>query len=256
MTSRSYAKYVALIGALLPSACIGPANAPSPQLLPATTGIFIGTSALSEAAPIFGIVSETGYALFSQDDASGGFVYAIDDWNPYSSSIAYSYNAYAYGDSTFLNSATIATGSMNGSGNPQASLSGMLATSDGSSESFSVAYQKALYEMPASIGLIQGSYSVDSYDSRGDPLSILLSVVSNGGVSGSDNKGCIYGGSLSVTNSMYNVYSAAITRDCSDTSELYSGLASLFPGQDTTPTTLHVILAEATFGVHWRAVQQ
>lgn len=89
----------------------------------------------------------------------------------------------------------------------------------------------ATYETPSSIAEVTGLYMFMSAGSGGATYSMTLEVDDTGTVFGQDTAGCVYSGSISVMNSLYNLYDAKLSVDlCGELDGQYFGLASMQPG--------------------------
>ena len=93
----------------------------------------------------------------------------------------------------------------------------------GDNGTFSLNYQTALYEQPASISIVNGTWS----DAGGPVGAVVHTVIvdSTGKITGGDTTGCIYSGNVNIPNSSRNIYSVNMGISNCPESGSYAGLA-------------------------------
>jgi len=94
----------------------------------------------------------------------------------------------------------------------------------GKTGSYSLPYVSYPYEQPSSLAIVAGSYTAASAAAAGASQIASLTIDSMGNLTGSDNAGCNYTGTVTVVNPIYNAYQLNnVTEACSSTT--ITGLA-------------------------------
>lgn len=115
------------------------------------------------------------------------------------------------------------TASMSGSYVGLESISGDYNASTGAAGSVSLSYVPEIYERPASLNLISGSWSVYNLST---PTTVTFDQ--NGDIFGTDSNGCVFSGGATVPDGNRNLYKVNLRiESCGEYNGSYSGLGSL-----------------------------
>lgn len=132
---------------------------------------------------------------------------------------------------TWTGGSTVTTLSIAGTVAERSSFDGTWATGTGESGFFNMSFDP-IYNRISSLAKVQGTYT--SYDDFGNATA-SFTFGAEGGVSGQDIGGCVYGGQLSIVDSSVNVYQITlVVSNCGQFNSTYSGLGILidFNGTD------------------------
>ena len=190
---------------------------------PSVGGIWQGTfssTPLSQTFSLTGIASENNKLhLISNYGAQYVGVATVSG-----TSVSGTFNAYAPSNYVLSDGSTIGAFSINGTIAPKQSISGTYSGLDDSG-SFSLTYNY-LYYRDSSLSLLAGQWLLSTINN--ETYNILLTVQSNGTVTGNDIHGNTYNGGFSIINSNYNAYQVDMNvTDTLGQKNVYNGLASL-----------------------------
>lgn len=226
-------RFTAALSVLVLAGCADSAP-PGPDLgaNQATGGAYIGQITPPGAATpdaLIGLVDETGFGYFIDTDA--GVVYNVQTTTE-GLLLSGSYRAYQP-------PAPAITGTLSGAALSRNTLSGF-ATSSAGNIPFSLTYQAAAYEQPASLPLIAGDYALSA-----NGVFLSATVTGDGAVSTTDSEGCVFTGAFTIPDLRYNAYRLAGTYQCAGfPDQTISGIASFQPASGPTPATLSVIASD------------
>jgi hypothetical protein len=180
-----------------------------------SAGIWIGafTSNVSHLTfEVIGAVTESGVARFAATSTNAQF----------SAELNVSGNNFSATPTVYSSSGSyIGMGNITGTFIPKGFMNGTY-SGIGDSGTFSLVYN-ALYERSSSLSAVAGTwtnYSSGYYET--------ITIDSNGNITRPPISGCTSSGSISVINSLYNIYHVSLSVDnCGSENGLYNGLAVL-----------------------------
>lgn len=115
------------------------------------------------------------------------------------------------------------TASMSGNYVGRDSISGDYSASTGATGSVSLSYVPEIYERPASLDLVSGSWRVNNLST---PTTVTFDQ--NGDIFGTDSNGCVFSGGVTIPDKSRNLYKVNLRiESCGEYNGAYSGLGSL-----------------------------
>ena len=215
----------------------------------AANGVYYGTltsgsGSGAKSVTFFGLVDANGKARFIENSGTTAKpVYTLVSPATISTSGAGTFSAAytAYG-------ATNNTGTMAASVTPGAIIVGTLTDSSGATLNYSLSYEAGDWETGSSLATIAGSYT-DTYSLNGTDYTASLAIDSSGNISGSDNRGCKYNGSVSVPDSSRNGYEVGgFTSSCLSGSA-FSGVGSFSAASGLSKAVFRIAVDNGSGGV-------
>ena len=200
----------------------------------AVDGVYSGyltSDRFGRTYPLAGYVSKSGHAHFYNRTTSEQIVMPLQVSGDHFSGVI---GVYQPTDPLILSSLRT-SGTVQGTVHARDSISGDFQTGDGDHGTFLLTYDRAIYERNSRVKQLAGVWGTSSAEDR---YSISVTIRDDGSLVGSDNKGCVYGGTLSVPDSRFNAYDAAVSVTCSKGSYTASGWAVLYPAKDSTPDSI------------------
>jgi len=193
----------------------------SSQIEPLGGQFFSGTGSTA----IYTLVTEAGNGFLIDQPANFIFSFALDTppgMPEPASTLALSGTITQYNETT---GALISSGTVQASLQRGTSISMTYTLASGKTGSYTLPYVSYPYEQPSSLAIVAGSYSAASATAATGASQIAaVTIDSMGNLSGSDNAGCSYSGTVTVVNPIYNAYQLNnITETCS--SSTITGLA-------------------------------
>ncbi len=194
-------------------------------------GIFEGTlsdKASQQQTPVVAIIAEDGEGRVSAQD---GTFYRLNVFNSgYNSSG--SFEAFSQG-LLFANGQPTSSGSFNAAPS-SAGLNATLQYKSGDTATLALSFDQAS-DMASSLSVLQGSWTYAA-----TALTLNITVQTDGSWSGTDSANCSYSGSFSLIDANENAYAVHYKQTCNGTDKSFSGLASYFPAQGSSPVQLRV----------------
>jgi hypothetical protein len=191
------------------------------QIEPLGGQFFSGTGGTA----VYTLVTETGHGFLI--DGPGNFLFSFALDTPPSTpepanTLALSGSITQYNETT---GALISSGTAQVSLQRGTSIALTYTLASGKTGSYNLPYVSYPYEQPSSLAIVAGSYSAASANAATGASQIAsLTIDSTGNLTGSDNAGCSYTGTITVVNPIYNAYQLnGITETCS--SSTITGLA-------------------------------
>ena len=213
-------------------------------------GIYLGTvhsNLTNTNLQAVGIVTEAGHAKVAAADSTGnnGAIYALSTITPNGQDFSATFDAYAQGNTVFANGGTTGSGTVSGTIISRSSINATYSGPGNDSGTASLTYQQSLYEQPASLSIIAGTYSFGYTDQSGASQTASITIDSGGAISGSDTAGCTFAGQLQVPDASYNAYDGSVTQTCSQTSVTFDTVGFFTPATSSTPAELSLIGSSA-----------
>ncbi len=207
-------------------------------------GIYNGSITESgQTYTLMGIVDEIGNATFVESNSTAPVALVTPGTEITSANGSYNSgpNAAAYAlcctGFTFSNGQSTERVAISATIDPRTSINGTF-TDAGGSGTFTLTYDAAHYQQASSLSLIAGTYAYSYGGATG-----TITIASNGTVSGSDNQGRVYSGTVTVQNAAYNAYDVLITQtNANPALGSYSGLAAYYPAAGGRSAELHVAM--------------
>lgn len=224
------------------SACGGgssdTASAPVPVVNEKMGGIWEGTSTSGgNSQTLIGVTTDDGRFRFLSLDTSGQFVGTINVSNQ--NQISGSGVGIAPVGSTWTDGSTAISIDLSGAISERVSFTGTWSASTGEEGDFNLNFDD-IYNEDSSISTVQGTWT--SFDEFANATG-SYTIDSDGGINGQDNSGCVYGGSLSIIDSNFNVYDITLTvSNCGDFNGTYTGL-STFLGTSRSGNTPELLIS-------------
>lgn len=194
------------------------------------TGVWTGTFTQNGAgtAQLTGIIANNQLRFLS-----------IDAGALYEGVISVNGNKFTSSTTNYEIGGTIfSSGTQSGTVNPGKTLSGTFQNSDGSSGTFSLTYDP-ITSRGASLATISANWTITVGSD-----SLTLSIDTNGTITGSDTSGCVYNGSVTISNTGVNIYTLAISiASCSDSTinGAYTGYAVVTDNTTTNDTLIYEV---------------
>lgn len=186
----------------------GGGSTPAPTPLASAEGFYQGTVSTGTQFQLLALENDQFYSLVGNTDAQGVFrVVSLVEGKGLSSSASFS----ASNVKEYQASGQVFTGTLSASYNPKTSISGSVSSASGvttfSGTAPTTGTSNYLYDSPASLSLIAGSWTGTTLYNE----SLNFSISSSGGLSGVSALGCSFSGTVSPRVSGKNVLDVSVT---------------------------------------------
>lgn len=199
----------ALAAAAFLTACGGGSDTPAPAApvpLAAAEGYYQGTVSTGQQFQLLMLENDQFYSLIGNTDAQGVFrVVSLFEGKGVSNNGSFS----ASNIKEYSNNGQVVAGTLSASYSPKVSITGSASAAGGSASFTGTAPATAnyIYETPATLGSVSGSWSGASLDGA----ALNFSVSAAGAISGTVASGCTFTGTSTPRASGKNVLDVAVT---------------------------------------------